>query len=469
MKAILSGSVVQAPLFMFGDSVAGFGPVTLFNALQNAIGVAGYAGTAVGDGTTSLGGVSRDSTTGTITEENGTTVPYNPLNWPTGTTFGTLSTGATATYGTSGSPFNGTYFAAYLKKGVGQGVALVELVDNAGTVQSTVGTFNLSAASDSLQIASITLGAAAARRIKVTASSGSVTVCALQFKNTLIPGVVLCGMSRGGLPLSDSTQTNASMVSAFYADCAPVLSTYHMREGGGATINAANGLTQMLANLEGAYSGSDWVFIGPTAGSQDAGVQVASSVSYDESLAVRAIAINRGNVFIDTIQLLGSYAQIMARDAGFDGNHVNVTERAKIGSAIINEIGLLSLDGLPITQPVRNAKTRSARVAVSKNGTESAEPLWIESDNYNIDGYLRTDRWLSVTDKAGNVGVFVSPGWGGGSGVILGYGNPGFVGDVSRYSANGQYSISVHPTTGVATLYSKVNGVLKSLSLGTLS
>jgi hypothetical protein len=448
---IVNGTIAQATIFTFGDSVAGFGSTTISRNLKDTFGVVGYAGSQIGDGTSSLGGISMDSSTGTVT----TVSSY--AYWAIGS-HRELSANATATFGASGSAMTGTKFTAYLAKGVGLGTALVELVDNAGVVQTTVGTFNLSNATPDLQIATVTVGAVVARRIKITAVSGVVPVLTCGYVNTLVSGVCLVQLSVGGLSLVNALSAPAAILTKFYQDIAPDLTTYHMREGNATLINdTSNGLNVLLSRFDAGWTGSDYLFIAPTAGVIDAGLSKVNAPSFQEGQAIKNIAESRNNMFLDSFSVLGSYEDILSRDNAYDGNHVNATEREQLGAQIGKIVGLTSMPNYPQASVVSNNLVKTASLVVRKLEGQTVASKF-ESDNFGFDGYLRTNRWMQITDMSGAVGLFVSPAWSGGSGVIIGYGNPSFSGDISRYAVNGH----VNQTTGKTTFYSRVNNNLST-------
>lgn len=192
------------------------------------------------------------------------------------------------------------------------------------------------------------------------------------------------------------------------------------------------------------------------------------TLSHAENEALRAASANVDGVFIDAYKLLPTYSSIVAIDPTYDGVHIGVTARAVLYAALVSATGLGGISGVFSTEPVQNSMTRTTKLAVTiQPGVQDAETVQAISNGNDVDHRLR--RLALWTDANGNFRAqVVYPGTGANGGVAWNT-QIGFSVNPGNYVRDGDYSITVDPATGVAKLYGRVAGVLKSMTLGTLS
>jgi hypothetical protein len=456
-RRIVDGTLARLKTLQFGDSVSGWVSNELQASLTAQLQSAG-AGPGAMTATVSTGGAA--------TAANAFDV------WPSGGAWSIPSSGSVR-FGRNGSTATATYFAVWIACEPGAGAATVELLDSGGTVQTTIATNTACAGALGAVIKiSTTLGAAAARHIRVTAVGGAIRVVAQCAVNTLTAGTVHSTCQQGGITLTQATSATAlANFQAVFSDSQiqPDCITYSMRESA-ALVNST--LPALLAAMDSAAPLADFIFTAPTAGSGDAGLTEAAAGSYLEGQALLAIAQTRRNVFVDSWSILGNYEKIIARDSTFDGAHVSTADRNTLALHFFAATGLGAIYGAPASANLRAYQGQAYQYEVNKEyAVAGSSPSGrMRSDNSNSDLNFDCARWLNVYGPDGTtLGMRISAAWGGGSGAIFPPGESGFIDSAGQYARDGMWGLRVNPTTGAATLYGKVSGTLKSVNLGTLA
>jgi hypothetical protein len=452
--------VPQLGWMAFGDSTAELKARFIVEQAARALGATGYYGRHT-----------YDAATGTVTINDGDSVPYDYTYSPTGKTV-LLSASSSITFGIGGGPFNGNVFKVYYAKGPGLGQARIKLIDAWDEVYASQ-TADASAPGVALGVAVFNLGGSPARRrIRVSTAAGSTfRIIGVLFQNTTVPGIVQLRLNRAGLSLANVVGTDAGVAAGLIGDLMPVFATYEMREDGAAEV-AAN-LPQAMARLTDQWSAIDWLFYGQTPGSRDAGLSPPVAPSWQENEAIRAYALANGHAFFDGYTPCGSYENVLALQPDFDGNHVNEMWSHYLAALVMRQFGLLDFALVPEAPLAINAgKIRGTRVSVNRNQDAGFTPDagYLESDNFGIDVFYRHQRWGAFTDISGTRRAMLwSTNPSHGLGVIIS-GDPwhGFLDDATRYNPN-DWSIQVSDA-GVVTLKGKDgSGTFKSLALGTLA
>lgn len=456
VSSIAAGNVTRLGILELGDSVAGYVSRQVRDYALRTYGQAGVVGLA-GNMMPTI-----DSTSGTVTAASSAfDVALNGVAH-------VFSASAVRRYGVSAAPFIADKFVLYVAKRPDAGAVTVELTNSANSVTDTIATAESAAgAVGEVLVLQTTLGSPAARRIQVTCASGTISVIGMAMINTTVGGVVPMTFSMGGLELPSITATGRA-TAAFIVDQHEVsLATVSMREAQGAFEQYLPGLIDTFSD-----AGADWLLVGPTAGIVDAGFPSSLAPSNLCGLEMRRIAADRGYAFLDAFGALGSYEDILARDGSYDGNHINTSEQRTLGVVLAAGSNVFDLVSGAATRPTEYSavryRVRSSPYAVSGQ----QHPGWIETDGANLDLILRPHRWLTVKDQAsGTRQLLVSHGTNNGQerGVILGASVSAFATRLSNYAQDGDWTIAVNGTTGVATLYARVGGAVKSLALGTLA
>lgn len=441
--------VKQFVSMQIGDSVASHNYAAMTALASRAFGVGGVAGLqSTSLSTTTVSGTMTALTTAFDVFMNGYVHDCS---------------GAVMRYGYSGGIYTGNYFAVYIAKRPGDGTVTVELLDVSNVVQSTVAT-GVScdgALTDDLLVISVTLGAVAARKIQVTVT-GTCAIVGVALADRTTVNHLGVSINTGGLELSSLTDDGLMRAGQMAADLGVDLLHVCFREG---TIgNIATHMPRLIAAFDAEVTEADWLFVGPTAGYVDEGLALASQPSYIMSQELRAVALARDAVFVDAYAILGSYEDILARDATFDGVHVNVDEQRTIAMVVASQTPLYAL----INRDYMSADTLPRNsLRITKTGATSAitDTAEIKTDGTGLDLIIGSSRYTDLKSLDGTMVMLRSVNQTGVAwGLIHGAGQNLAAG---WYPADGAWSIVVNGTTGSAVLYSKISGVVHQLRLGT--
>ncbi|HET6220168.1 MAG TPA: hypothetical protein VFE27_24280 [Acidobacteriaceae bacterium] len=260
MQSGSGNSPSQLRVIPNGDSSALFHNFIIYCGLVSRLGAAGFDMNGSGSLQTSIGipcgsgggGMTTNSSTGTITKNNGTTVPYDFTRAPTGIVTN-IATSSSVTYGSGGASIYANTFRVYYVKELLDGIS--SATPGTMTVVITSGASGACPAgctifSGSLSNAS-TIGAVTTTvqavpdyyTMTVSASGGAIDVFGVGMYNTASNGIInVGGTARPGLSLPDSVSTPTAVVGPWFqaATGAPVQITAWSLSLNVVTFTAAN-------------------------------------------------------------------------------------------------------------------------------------------------------------------------------------------------------------------------------------
>lgn len=342
LSAVADGGTGSVTLLQYGDSIAQYATTGIVQSLVPGIGQKGFALGAYG-GSNLARGVSymgpTHTTSGDVIVPDGGATAWDFTYYPTGTHWD-IGSGGVVNISSGGGVVTGTTFAVYYVKRPGGGTMTFDLLDSGNAVQSTqsVDTNNASVA---LGIATFTV-TQAARKLRLTGTSGRCIYLGPKMLDTTIGGLVLVGLSRGGLGLDQAVSANSTIFNALIADLSPTLITYSARETD--AIVTAN-LPTLLNRFANASPNADYVLLAPNEYGPDQAYPAGSSPSYLEAEAVKAVAADYGYALIDTRILLPDPDRL----ANKADVHLSADEGRWVAQQVVRALGLDAFASLALS------------------------------------------------------------------------------------------------------------------------
>jgi hypothetical protein len=462
LMALTNGVTAQPVMMTWGDSVAEYVAGPCLTTLSRKYGAVGYG----------FGYTATYQSSGTVTNKTG-----DYTYWPNGT-HREISAGSSVTiHRTSGQVFTAKKFYAFLVDHADGGDVTVDVVDASAIVLGTQTVSTNGAVA--LHAVTITLGSVSNARIKITASTGTAIVVGVYAVDTTAAGVGLCSLGVGGINLVDANSVaHPSILAGVMTILQPAAIFYSMREVSNDETHLAdpaswisdpvNGVQALIDKFDAGFA-SPWILIAPTAAAFDAGLTRSTAPSAVEGAALRDVAVANDYAFFDSWLALGSWEDIVARNnANNDGIHIGAVEQQLLADQFYLYSGWGNF-GTYSDRDVRNNTTQSNRFIVTKNAAFPGTGAYLGTNGSGDDLTAFLYRWFDIRHTGGTRCARFSTGAGsdGGAGAIISSGNLST--NINYYEANGDWSIKVDGATGVATLYARVGGVLKSLVLGTLA
>jgi hypothetical protein len=216
----------QLRIMIFGDSSAGFHSGYVLCAASAKYGASGFdfgggegEATYLNNGSCPVIAESTNTTTGTVTVNNGGSVPYDFTKSPTGT-IDNIASGGSVTFGTGGSYGYGNALKVYYLAEPGAGtITITSYSPTLGT--TTEYTASVTNATTVGEVFKVVKSSPGQYTITVSASGGPVDVFGAGIYDTTTNGIIDVGTSgRGGLSLPDSVSTPAAVIGPWLASAA---------------------------------------------------------------------------------------------------------------------------------------------------------------------------------------------------------------------------------------------------------
>lgn len=365
VRQAIAGSSVRPVIYVGGDSVATYAMSQLYPIFFGQIGLAGLMLGATGGPAAFVPIISGD----VITQAANV---YDFTYWPTGSHYSMGPTGVMKAK-VGGGAVTGTKFYLFYVKSPGMGTATVDLMNAAETVVQqttnidTDGVFGLGYV-EFTEAAAFT----GFVRITQTGSAARVIVVGFGYINTTIPGVVMCGMNRGGLELSGWSSAPAVIWKAAMAVVAPDLGTLCMRESASAIdtyldANYVSPFREVVPNMEWIGCGV-WPWGAAPAANNDFGKNPPIAPSWLEGEAMRRVMKKYDYGFYQSYDLFG-YAG--AKEVPSD-IHLTPNDERFFGTGLNRSFGFNQLSLAPTAGTTFNASTGFRGVTFT--GTPSVDP-----------------------------------------------------------------------------------------------
>lgn len=378
----------------------------------------------------------------------------------------TVPSAGKAVYSVAGGVRSFTAAAVWLETGPSMGTCKIEIVAADGTtvlatVSASTNCFNVIQSFVKITwTGSVTNG-----KLLVTGLSGNCTVISQYFGGSAASGVQQWLYTTGGITAGGVGAVALASMYDMIAYAQPDVFWYTNRESA-ALVDAYNG--PIILQYRALRPNATIVICGVWAVFGEDVAGDTTSNSWLENERLRYFATQSQAVFVDALKVFPTFAAIRLLDPVYDGTHINVACRMALVSHLEAATGMLSVYGSPEWRSVSNALTRTQNLAVTAVvGLQDA--VNVTCDN-SADAYVKIRRWMFFKDAANSspdaLRVYATSG--NGQAVMMNSGTA-FASISGNYDANGQWVLVVHQTTGVATIYGRVNGTLKTLTLGTLA
>ena len=369
-------------------------------------------------------------------------------------------------YSVSGGVRSFTAAAVWLETGPSMGACKIEIVAADGTtvlatVSASTNCFN---ATQSFVKVTWT-GSVNNGKLLVTGLSGNCAVISQYFGGSAISGVQQWLYTAGGITADGVGAVALASMYDMIAYANPDVFWYTNRESA-SRVDAYNG--PIILQYRALRPNATIVVCGVWAVFGEDVAGDTTSNSWMENERLRYFATQSQAVFVDALKVFPTFAAIRLLDPIFDGTHINIPCRMALVSHLEAATGLLSVYGSPEWRSVSNALTRTQNLAVTA-GVGQQDAMNVTCDN-SVDAYVKIRRWMFFKDVANALpdAMRVYATSGNGQAVVVNS-SAAFAAISGNYDANGQWVLVVHPTTGVATIYGRVSGALKTLTLGTLA
>jgi len=295
-----TASPAQLRVLVWGDSVAGFHNNAVAAGLRDSFGNAGVDISCQGTIATGQGGscVTNDALSGGAFVIDGSVHAYDYTRSPTGVYY-SIPAGGCALFGLGGGYAVANQLSLLYVSEPGAGSLQFQTNKNgAGFVtQSTTSAANASTIGS---VVTYTAPDTGPYKIQACATGATVNVFGPTFENSLINGVVIINVSRGGLALNNANSTPSAVTAPWFAALAPDLILFEMKTNGANNANCLfasdssswpSNLTIFASNWTTANSLVDFLFFGtsPVISPNDACQVVWNTGTRSVALANNAI------------------------------------------------------------------------------------------------------------------------------------------------------------------------------------
>jgi hypothetical protein len=386
IATINGGTAARVRWLCLGDSYAQklFSPAS--DVLYSMLG-----GDAGGFFTASVGGISVNATTGTVT---GQTAAFDA--WPSRLAE-SFATGATRTYGRGGSTTTCDTIKVYYVKEPSAGTFKLQ-VDGADAAGFT----NVSASGTlgQLGIATITT-TRATHNLTIVNLTGTVRIIGVGFEDSTVSGLVVINVSQGGIPMGGQTNsmtgqaTSLANFQAFLADLTPDVMITENKE---ASSYYATALSTLFAITAAGAPNMDVIGVGsPPLAANDSDQVI-------QNAQLKAACEAAGYIYWDSYLPFKSYAKMAALGLEGDGVHVSTTADQYRALLMLRDLGILNFYG---RNPHQRLKLLQLIIGQPKETTPAAV---VGTDAFNLDLLIDLGRSLKLRNASGTEFASFDPG-----------------------------------------------------------